>query len=91
MIDDVAELQNQKAISKSESNLLMESGDYDDVPEEAMPNLPPKLRPNLPPKQKINKSQDDLARIEQKFKSSLAELRIADQELGERIFSYLFV
>ena len=37
--------------------------------------MPPKLRPALPPKQTIDKSREDLAQIDMKFKSSLVELR----------------
>ena len=37
--------------------------------------MPPKLRPALPPKQTIDKSREDLAQIDLKFKSSLVELR----------------
>ena len=46
-------------------------------PEEpaAAPIVPPKLRPALPPKQMIDKSREDLAQIDLKFKSSLVELR----------------
>ena len=41
----------------------------------AAPIVPPKLRPALPPKQMIDKSREDLAQIDLKFKSSLVELR----------------
>ena len=41
----------------------------------AAPVVPPKLRPLLPPKQTIDKSREDLAKIDSQFKSSLLELR----------------
>ena len=76
----------KKMSSKSETCLLTpaEELDYDDVPstanEPSVPIVPPKSKPNLPPKQKINKSQQDLERIESDFKTSLHELRKRVQE-----------
>ncbi len=63
----------QRLVSRSETCLLMDEDgeDHSDLPH---PNLPPKTKPKLPPKQKINKSQDDLARIEQQFKTSMSQL-----------------
>ncbi len=50
--------------------------DYDELPEEdRLPVLPPKTKPLLPPKQKINKSQDDLARIEYQLRTSISQLQ----------------
>ncbi len=72
------------ASSRSENCLLLsvaEDLDYDDLPaEEHAPVVPPKTKPKLPPKQKIDKSQDDLARIESQFQSSVSELRTRMQD-----------
>lgn len=75
--------------ARSENCLLLsvaEDLDYDDLPPEdevRAPVVPAKHKPKLPPKQKIDKSQDDLARIESSFKSSLGELRMGEEDYDD--------
>ena len=70
-----AQLTTQQS-SKSVTCLftVAEDLDYDDLPEDSQPVLPPKVKPALPPKQLINKSQLELAAIEEDFKNSAANV-----------------
>ena len=55
-----------------------------EFPTQPPPSMPPKRpRPNLPPKQKINKSKEDLLRIESQLRASASELRILEEDYDE--------
>lgn len=83
-------LMNKRSRLRRNKNPFDDDDDNDDfVDFEDLPPLPTKGKPYLPPKQRINKSREDLARIEHEMRSSASELKMKsvlfsdDSDAGE--------